>query len=111
MAENLLRIAVLSCPENPALAALPESLPNTEFQFIIANDLDGCLLLRDITVLVIIPPFKQEIVDQAWDVAFSNISWIHAFSTGVDFIAELTRRRLVNRDDIVFTNGRGAFSR
>lgn len=80
-------------------------------EFIVTSDLEGCKQLQDISALVIIPPFNQDIIDQVWDEVFPNVRWVHTFSAGVDFVAELTKRRLLNRPDILFTNGRGAFSR
>lgn len=105
-----LKVAVLSSLDNAALAALPRLDPSV-VEFHVASSLDACRLLRDITALVVIPPFKQDVIDAAWDVAFENVRWVHTFSAGVDFISHLIKKRLLSRTDILFTNGRGAFSR
>lgn len=105
-----MQIAVLSARGNDALAALPQIDPKIA-EFRVAHDTDGCMRLVGISALVLVPPFQQDIVDQVWDTVFSAVRWVHTFSAGVDFIAQLVKRRLIHREDILFTNGRGAFSR
>jgi phosphoglycerate dehydrogenase-like enzyme len=111
-AQAPLKIAILSALDNPALAAIPRS--SSVVDFVVVSDREGCLQLGEQNIrpaaLVIIPPFRQSLVDEVWDTAFGDVRWVHTFSAGVDFIADLTERRLLDRPDVLLTNGRGAFS-
>lgn len=105
--DKVIKIAVLSSADNPALRVLPSIEGLNVF---VATDRPTILQLKDITALVLIPPFNQALVDELWDPLFLSVTWVHTFSAGVDFIGTLISNRLLNNNAITLTNGRGAFS-
>ena len=106
--EATLTIAFL-LPENPP-AQLLANLPSSEDGLKILVIEHGQQVPADATISGItwVPPTKPAILEAALD-AHPECKWIHAFSAGVDYIAEFIKRRLLN-SDVALSNGRGAFS-
>ena len=96
-------------PENPP-AQLLANLPSSEDGLKILVIEHGQQVPSDATISGItwVPPTKPSILEAALD-AHPECKWIHAFSAGVDYIAEFIKRRLLN-SDVALSNGRGAFS-
>jgi phosphoglycerate dehydrogenase-like enzyme len=105
-----LNIAVLCQPNNPALRNLPLS---NDVNFMIGyNDADFAKY-RDISqskAVVVIQPADMSIIDALWTKHFENVIWVHSFYAGVDSMSLFIRERLKQKNDIVLTNGKGAFS-
>ena len=105
--EATLTIAFL-LPENPP-AQLLANLPSSEdgLKILVMNTANK-FHLTTISGITWVPPTKPSILEAALD-AHPECKWIHAFSAGVDYIAEFIKRRLLN-SDVALSNGRGAFS-
>lgn len=101
------KVVILSAASNPAL----QHIPLFDFgEVVVISSREECNNLSpDFNILLIIPPFDQNLIIEFWERKFLNIRWVHTLSAGVDFITKLIGDCLVN-SEISLTNGRGAFS-
>lgn len=105
-----INIAVLCQPKNPALKTLPR-LENVNFMVgYNSEDFANFDAIKQTKALVVIQPADISIIDELWSSYFENVKWIHSFYAGVDSMSLLIGKRLLDREDIVLTNGKGAFS-
>jgi len=103
-------VALIAPPNHPAALRIPKRHPS--LRFIVGNDIKTFLdhELSQVNAVLIIPPGDSSVLGKLWPHVQSNVTWVHGFYAGVDFIWEFISNHLHDRPDIHLTNGRGAFS-
>lgn len=100
-------VAVVSPPDNPALAAMP-SIEGVEF--IVGDDLatfQASPRLPDTSAVMFLPPASPALLPELWPLT-PNVKWFHSFFAGVDSLSGFFPTLI--KHGIPLSNGRGAFS-
>lgn len=100
-------VAVVSPPDNPALAAMP-SVEGVEF--IIGDDLatfQASPRLKESSAVMFLPPASPALLPELWP-HIPNVKWFHSFFAGVDSLT--TFFPTLVEAGVPLSNGRGAFS-
>jgi phosphoglycerate dehydrogenase-like enzyme len=102
--------------KNPAMAYVPELLKmRNRADFIVGNrlqDFESHPQFDKINAIVWVPPAENGLLASLWKRANnSEIKWLHCGFAGIDAIHPFILEHLVQRDDVVVTNAKGAYSR
>jgi len=104
-------VAVLCEKGSAVLAAQTRNLKECGVDLVRVSSVEDVTNAGPVDALLVVPPAKVAVVDEAWEKAGWNdsVQWVHSFSAGVDAMATLTKNRLIP-GNIPLSNGRGAFS-
>mmetsp|Transcript_20967 Transcript_20967/g.30232 ORF Transcript_20967/g.30232 Transcript_20967/m.30232 type:complete len:369 (-) Transcript_20967:60-1166(-) len=109
VADRGLNIAVVCGPDNPALKYLP-SIDNVQFTVADTAEKFKESNVEKSDGVIVIQPADINVLIDLWYSHLSNVKWVHSFYAGVDALAPFISGYIVNRNDVILTNGRGAFS-
>jgi len=110
MVPDTFHVAVVGEKGSAALNCIP-SVENVKFHIVSELD-DFSKLPVDVQSVVVVQPFDIKTLINGWSKApfQENVKFLHSFFAGVDQLEPFITKSLAEKENILLTNGRGAFS-